>query len=308
MGINDWIKEMINFIKKRRLWYSISILVICIGIIFMGTNINKINHIFNLGIDFTGGTSISIRFNEPVQNYEIKLREILISEGLEKHVIQQTGNGDIILKTNQINVETRNILFEKINKQISTFELLEIDIIGPSIGEELKQSSMIIILTISIAILLYCSWRFELIFGVASIIALLHDALILLAVSAIFKIEINTAYVAALLTVLGYSINDTIVIFDRIRESIKKELDGDEAQISKSLINKAVNDMIPRSIHTSLTTGLVIISLYIFGGVSLKVFALVLIIGLISGTYSSLFIASPMIVTISKLRGIPIVK
>ena len=121
--------------------------------------------------------------------------------------------------------------------------------------------------------------------------------------SALFKLEMNTAYVAALLTVLGYSINDTIVIFDRVREKIRRE-DSDE--LSKTTLNLAVNEMVPRSIHTSITTGLVVVSIYLFGGLSLKVFSSVLIIGLITGTYSSLFIASPMVLTISKLKGVQI--
>ena len=194
-------------------------------------------------------------------------------------------------------------MFAEITKALGSFDVLEVDFIGPSIGDELRKTSFIIVFAVSIAILLYCSWRFELVFGLASIIALLHDALILLCMSALFKIEVNTAYVAALLTVLGYSINDTIVIFDRIREKIR----GDNSdELSKLSLNSAVNEMLPRSIHTSITTGLVVFSIYLFGGLSLKVFSSVLIIGLITGTYSSLFIASPMIVTISKLKGVKI--
>jgi preprotein translocase subunit SecF len=200
-------------------------------------------------------------------------------------------------------VEKRNELFDAIKNRVGLFDVLEVDIIGPSIGEQLKKTSFIIVLAVSVAILMYCSWRFEFVFGLASIVALLHDALILLCMSALFKLEVNTAYVAALLTVLGYSINDTIVIFDRIREKLRKQ-DSDE--LSKSILNMAVNEMLPRSIHTSITTGLVVFSVFIFGGLSLKVFASVLIIGLITGTYSSLFIASPMVLTISKSKGVQI--
>ncbi len=294
---------MIDFIKKRRFWYSFSLVIICIGVVSMVTNYRLMNHIFNLGIDFTSGTSITLRFDNFQSDTEDTLRNVLSSVDLKKHTIQTSGDNDIVIKTEQMNVEKRNILFAEITKALGSFDVLEVDFIGPSIGDELRKTSFIIVFAVSIAILLYCSWRFELVFGLASIIALLHDALILLCMSALFKIEVNTAYVAALLTVLGYSINDTIVIFDRIREKIR----GDNSdELSKLSLNSAVNEMLPRSIHTSITTGLVVFSIYLFGGLSLKVFSSVLIIGLITGTYSSLFIASPMIVTISKLKGVKI--
>ena len=298
---------MINFIKKRRLWYSISLTIITIGLIFMVKNYQSMNHIFNLGIDFTGGTSITLRFNTSLENIETKLRENLIAVGLEKHSVQSSGLNDYIIKTEEMDVNKRNQLFQLIETNIASFDTLEVDIIGPSIGDELRRTSFFIIIAVSIAILIYCSWRFELIYGLAAIIALLHDALILITVTAIFKFEVNTAYVAALLTVLGYSINDTIVIFDRIREHIKKTDDA-PTEFSKSLVNTAVNDMVPRSIHTTITTSLVVISIFLFGGLSLHLFASVLLVGLLTGTYSSLFIASPMILTISKAKGNPIVQ
>ncbi|MEK9728202.1 MAG: protein translocase subunit SecF [Candidatus Margulisiibacteriota bacterium] len=212
---------MIDFIKKRRLWYFISTTIIMIGLIGMVNNYRTMNHIFNLGIDFTGGTSIILRFDRPVENPEFKLRDILNGLNLEKHTIQTSGTSDLIIKTEEMDVQTRNQLFERIERQISSFDILEVDIIGPSIGDQLKKTSFIIVMAVAAAILIYCSWRFEFIFGLASIVALLHDALIIMVVSALFEIEINTAFIAALLTVLGYSINDTIVIFDRIREKFK---------------------------------------------------------------------------------------
>jgi preprotein translocase subunit SecF len=296
---------MINIIKKRRLWYLISLVVFCIGVIGMVNNYRSFNHIFNLGIDFTGGTSIILRFSDPVSGGEASLRNILNATGLEKHTIQTSGGSDIMIKTEEMTVQKRNELFNSIRQRVGAFDVLEVDIIGPSIGEELKQTSIVIILVVAIAILIYCSWRFELTFGMASIIALIHDALMILVMSAFFQIEMNTAFIAALLTVLGYSINDTIVIFDRIREKFR-EIDDDT--VSKSKLNVAVNEMLPRSIHTSITTGIVTGALFLFAGVSLKVFSTVLIMGLITGTYSSLFIASPMVLTISRLRGVTIVK
>ena len=294
---------MINFVKKRRLWYSCSTFVMTLGLFFMVLNFSSMNHIFNLGIDFTGGTSITLRFDQSNKMLEEQLRLVLVESGLEKHTIQRSGDHDIVIKTEEMTVDVRNNLFGSIESAISSFDVLEVDIIGPSIGEQLKNVSFIIVIAVSIAILLYCSWRFEFIFGVASIVALLHDAFILLSVTAILKLEMNTAYIAALLTVLGYSINDTIVIFDRIREKFKSVYKDDTQRVSKTLMNTAINEMLPRSIHTSITTGIVILSIFLIGGLSLKVFSTVLLIGLITGTYSSLFIASPMVITISKLKG-----
>ena len=297
---------MINFIKKRRLWYSISGLIIAIGLAGMLNNLNQRGHVFNLGIDFTGGTSLIIRFEKPSVTIESSLRDILVGLSLDKHTIQSTGSNDIIIKTQDMDVEKRNALFGQISSNIGAFEVLEVDIIGPSIGDQLRTTSMVIILFASIAILFYCSWRFELVFGIASIIALLHDTVVLLSLSALLQLEINTAYVAALLTVLGYSINDTIVIFDRIREKLRQQ--KDPTLWSKSVLNTAVNNTLARSIHTSVSTGLVVGAIYFFGGLSLKVFSAVLMMGLFVGTYSSLFIASPMIITILKLRGATIDK
>jgi preprotein translocase subunit SecF len=296
---------MINFIKKRRLWYTFSVLVIGAGLFSMVLNYQAMNHIFNLGIDFTGGTSMTLRFSANVEESSKELRGILSDIGLKKNAIQTAGLQDIIIKTEEIDVKKRTELFDLIRQKIASFEVMEVDIIGPSVGDQLRKTSIFILICVSLAILGYCSWRFEFVFGVASIVALLHDALVLFAVTAFFKFEMNVAYIAALLTVLGYSINDTIVIFDRIRERLRQQPSG---EISKQLVNTAVNEMLPRSIHTSITTSLVVISLYLFGGVSLKVFSLVLMVGLITGTYSSLFIASPMVLTILKLKGAKIVQ
>ena len=294
---------MINFIKKRRLWYSFSLIVIGIGLVSMIMNYKTMNHVFNLGIDFTGGTSITLRFNEALSTDESDLRNVLASVGLKKHTIQTSGLKDIVIKTQEIDVPQRNQLFNLIKEKIGDFDVLEVDIIiGPSIGDQLRKTSLIIGIVVSIAILIYCSWRFEFVFGLASIVALLHDALILLCLSALFKLEMNVAYVAALLTVLGYSINDTIVPFDRIREKLRREESED---LSKTVLNSAVNEMVPRSIHTDNHGVGGIFHLFFWRAIPSGIFVGVNC-GLITGTYSSLFIASPMVLTISKLKGVQI--
>lgn len=274
----------------------------------MVQNHRQLNHAFNMGIDFTGGTSMILRFNQGLDSDIASIRAILNDVGLTKHTIQLSSS-DLIIKTQDMVVTTRNQLFNAMTKTLGPFEILEVDIIGPSIGNDLKKTSWLIIFSVAVIMLLYCSWRFDFVFGVASVVALIHDALIVMACSAFFGIEINTIFVAALLTVLGYSINDTIVIFDRIRETMRDN-SHDEAipVVSKTQINAAINDVVPRSIHTSMTTGIVIAALLIFSGTTLQVFSTVLMIGVITGTYSSLCIAGPMILTVSKLKGVPVVK
>lgn len=274
----------------------------------MVQNHRQLNHAFNMGIDFTGGTSMILRFNQGLDSDISSIRAILNDVGLTKHTIQLSSS-DLIIKTQDMVVTTRNQLFNAMTKTLGPFEILEVDIIGPSIGNDLKKTSWLIIFSVAVIMLLYCSWRFDFVFGVASVVALIHDALIVMACSAFFGIEINTIFVAALLTVLGYSINDTIVIFDRIRETMRDN-SHDEAipVVSKTQINASINDVVPRSIHTSMTTGIVIAALLIFSGTTLQVFSTVLMIGVITGTYSSLCIAGPMILTVSKLKGVPVVK
>ena len=260
---------MIQFIKKRRLWYSFinSYCYWC----SMVSNYVKFNHVFNLGIDFTGGTSIILKFQDPVVSIEEKLRMVMIDLSLDKHSIQTVGSDSVLIKTQEIGVDLRNQLFRNIETSVASFEVMEVDIIGPSIGDQLRKTSLWILLAVSVAILLYNSWRFEFVFGFASIVALIHDVLLVLSFSAIFQLEVNTAYVAALLTVLGYSINDTIVIFDRIREGMRGD-DTDEGVLSKETINQAINAMLSRSVHTTLTTSMVGCSLCIWWHIIKSVF------------------------------------
>lgn len=293
---------MINFVKQRRLWYLISGIVMVVGIVSMLLNKLSGQPVFNLGIDFTSGTSITIMFKNSTDNLSGRIRTELLDLGIDKHSIQVSEKQSVIIKMQDIDLSFRETLFNQLRSSIGDFELMEVDFIGPSIGDQLKTVSTWIVIGVVFSILLYCSIRFELVFGLAAIVALLHDMLIIFCMAGILKIEINTAFIAALLTVLGYSINDTIVIFDRIREVLASRNDEHEG-LSKSLVNKAVNLMLVRSIHTSISTGLVIGAIYIFGGPALSVFSLVLFIGLLTGTYSSLFIASPMTITISKLKG-----
>ena len=297
---------MIKLVEKKYLWFLISILVISIGIITISNRALKSDPLFNLGIDFLGGNSYILKFDYLKNEYHkdpnnkkninlqliASLRDTLVKLGLTKNTIQITNNNEVIIKTLTLKHEENQKILTQLRQEYGTIEVLEIDFIGPSIGLELKEKSLAIILFVSIALLLYISIRFKLKYGIAAIIALAHDTLITLTFTALLNIEINTAYVAALLTILGYSINDTIVIFDRIRENEKLYA---HSKSQNEIINTSISQTLRRTINTSLTTLAVVSSLLLFGGITIKSFTIVLLIGVLAGTYSSIFIASPLL-------------
>ncbi|MBT5988780.1 protein translocase subunit SecF [bacterium] len=269
--------------------------------------------ILNFGIDFTGGTSISLKIealNKNLLQYkdkgqtedEVKIafiedvRNVLGEVGLEKSYIQITKDKEVLIKTTELTDDKRVEILDLLENKFGGLELLEADVVGPIIGAELKTTSLWIIFVVMVMLLLYITWRFEFVFGISALMALLHDALVIVCFAAIFNVEINVPFVAALLTVLGYSINDTIVVFDRIRENLfSAKMKSD----IKNIINESLSQTMRRTIHTSVTTLLVVGCLFLFGGATIKSFTLVLLVGILSGTYSSLCIASPILAMVS---------
>lgn len=288
-----------KFIEKHNFWILISAVIIIPGLLNIGINFFQSTPILNYGIDFIGGNTFNLKLDETIENKnEIsnKVRTTLKEYNLENSNIQFSNKNEIYIKTLAIENNITSQIIKRLKSEIGSFEILEIDFIGPSIGNALKKQSIMIIFFVTIILLLYISFRFELNFGISSIIALIHDTLVILSMSALFNIEINTAFIAALLTVLGYSLNDTIVIFDRIRE----HFDINPSEDLNGTVNKALNETLVRTFNTSITTLLVILSLIIFGGSTIKEFCIVLAIGILSGTYSSLCIASPILVKLNK--------
>ena len=294
-----------SIIEKRNLWFSISLLIICIAIFIGCSRFIKQENPFNLGIDFTGGSTFLLSFKEinthlgskkniQSENARIflkQLRTTLTESNINAASLQLTQEGFVAIKTSFFNQTDRKRMMQQLTERFGMIALLEADIIGPSIGMELRTQSIWMLLAVSFVLLLYISIRFELYFGFAAILALIHDLLIVLSIAILFQLEINVAFIAALLTILGYSINDTIVIFDRIRENLQKTNLTD----FQSLLNKAIFETMRRSINTSVTTILVCLALFLFGGITIKPFALILLIGFLSGTYSSIFIAAPIL-------------
>ncbi len=274
-----------NVIKNRKMYYFISLAIIIVGLVMLATKG------LNYGIDFTGGTSIQIKIGKMITVDEA--REVMSEYDKEASIVHVGKEKDeIIIKSskNFDNDEINNI----IDKFVAKFDIknreFQSEKFESTMGDEIKKKALLSAFIASVGMLIYITWRFEFKFAVAAIVALLHDVLITLSVYAIFRIPANSAFIAAILTILGYSINDTIVIFDRIREETKLN----PRQSVEDTINGSIRKSLTRTINTSLTTLVSVLILYIVGVEDVKVLSLPLIFGIISGTYSSLFIASPI--------------
>ena len=289
----------IDFIGKRKFAFAISILVILVGIIFLIMNSGP-----KYGIDFSGGISLELDITPVNVDGKViaiqEIRDVLMASGIEDAEIQEIKGADnrnlILIKTKTGENKAQTILdiiknnFPDNVEPVSFIRLQEE--VGPKIGTELKEKALLAIFWALIGIILYIWWRFEFTFGLAAVTALFHDILITVGIYSIFGKEISLSIVAALLMIVGYSLNDTIVVFDRIREDLKIY----RRESYASVINHSINETLSRTIITSLTTFVVVLSLYIFGGTVIRDFAFAILIGIIVGTYSSIFIASPILV------------
>ena len=301
----------LKIIEKKNLWILLSSCVILVGFLLMAFKGLQQKPYLNFGIDFIGGTTMILKLDEMEKeitaspdneaaihdSYTLKIRSALKDKQLEKSTIQFTQDNEVIIKTLELTSDKNLDIRNHLKTEIGEFQVLEIDFIGPTIGNELRRTSIWIIIIVSISLLIYISWRFEYFFGIAALFALLHDALITISMASLFNIEINTAFVAALLTILGYSINDTIVVFDRVRENLNK---FKKHYTLPFISNLSISQTIARTINTSITTLAVIFCLRIFGGTTIKTFCVVLLIGVIAGTYSSVFIAAPLLTIFQK--------
>jgi len=282
-------KKKFDFIKNRRIVYIISAVIILVGlisIIFQG---------FNLGIDFAGGTIIQIRFDKSVSTTEV--RNVLSGFNLSQSTIQNLSENEFVIRTEKIDSEQRKEILSAFRENLTDLEILRVETVGPVIGENLKKLALYALFFAFIGIILYITMRFEFKFSIISILALSHDCLIVLGIFSLLQKEITISIIAAVLTIVGYSLNNTIVILDRLRENIKFKT----REPFESLINMSINQSLSRTINTALTTIIPILALYFFGGNILSDFALALFIGMIAGTYSSIFIASPLLLEWNKI-------
>jgi len=280
--------KIFDFMSKRKLFISVSLFFIISSIVLSFTKG------FNWGIDFRGGTVVQVKFEKraPIN----KIRD-LVSKKYEGVSVTNFGSPEeVIIKfpVTAKNSVTKNLgdEMQTILKPLGEFKIRRVDIIGAKVGNELRDNGIKALLFAIIGVLIYVAFRFEWKFAVASVIALFHDIIISIGFVSLFNVDVNLDVLAALLTILGYSLNDTIVVFDRIREEIT---DTKENNLAK-LINSAVSQTLSRTVLTSLTTFLVVLTLYMFGGEIIKPFSFTLLVGIIAGTYSSIFIASPLLI------------
>lgn len=281
-----------NIAHNYKKWFVISGLVIALGLVF--ALVNGVN----LGIDFTGGTMIQFDLGEEIPLNEVKSE--IDDFNLNEEVIHAgEGNKEIIIRTKEsLSNDVRREISDKMKEKYDGV-FLGASQFSPSVGSEIKEKALIAMLLAAVGMLAYITFRFEVLFGLSAIIALIHDVLVLLAVYVIFSIPMNSAFIAAILTIVGYSINDTIVVFDRIRENVKRMKRKDNFEIASISIDQTIL----RSIFTSLTTLVVIGSLFVYGTPAVKEFATPLLAGVLAGTYSSIFIASPVWAILKTNKG-----
>ena len=281
----------IDFLGKRTFATMFSVLLIASGVISIA-----IHGGLRYGIDFAGGTLVQLKFKNPPVIDDI--RKALKTLQLEDSMIQEFGSEKDILIRVERSQEKLQAVGENIRKGIvrimktEEITLERVEMVGPKVGKDLREKALLAILYATIGIVMYISWRFEFKYALAAIIALIHDVLITLGVFSVLDKEFTLVVVAAILTIIGYSLNDTIVVFDRIRENLRRK--GKECL--ETIVNMSVNQTLSRTLLTSGTTILMVVALLFFGGEIIHDFALALTVGILAGTYSSIFIASVFLV------------
>ena len=279
----------IDFLSMRRFGFVISGAFILAGIVSLLLQGGPL-----LSIDFTGGTLAQVRFEEAPDIAKVRSALNALDVGIGE--VQTFGTPNEILIRLQLSQNAENLTTElkaALQAQFpgQSIDFRRVETVGPKIGSELKGKAFFAIFTAIIGILIYISIRFELKFAIGAIAALIHDVLITLGIFSILNYEISLAIIAAFLTIVGYSLNDTIVVFDRVRENMKLLKNIDQ----KTIFNKSINESLSRTIITSLTTFAVVFILYIAGGEVIRYFAFAMIVGVIVGTYSSIYVASPVV-------------
>jgi preprotein translocase subunit SecF len=285
-------KTNIDFIGMRKLSFVISGIIALIGII----GIVQISRgAANMGIDFSGGTSMQLKFAQPVTT--LTAREALAKEGLKEVDLQEIKDGNkLLIKMRKSTIGTGKVadtVQEALKKEFPTnpFTVESSTEIGPTIGEKLKSDTLMAVALSMLGIILYIAWRFDFKFGVGAVVATMHDVLAIIAVFYVMNKEVNLLLVTAVLTIAGYSLTDTVVVFDRIRENLHKSL-KDPINL---VFNRSINEVLSRTIVTSFTVFMAACSLFLFGGEVIHDFAFALLVGVLVGTYSSIFVASPIV-------------
>ena len=260
---------------------------------------------FNLGIDFTGGNIYQMKFEKPVSKEAMDktLKEMASKyPSLKSNKVQYSEGNTVLLRTQIADEKEKSAILEELKAEQGNYELIKADAVGAVVGNELAKNALGALALGSILILIYITIRFEWIYALSSVLALLHDVLVTIGFISFFQFEVDTPFIAAILTILGYSMNDTIVIFDRIRENDHKY--GGKKPFA-DVIDESVKKVFIRSVYTSLTTLLALAALLIFGGSTLRTFNITLLVGIVYGTYSSIWLASPLVYLLRRFKKPP---
>jgi len=285
-------KKPFHFIKLRKIWYGISIVFLVPAIISIFAQG------FNLGIDFTGGSMMEVRFSQHTAVEDV--RGVMAEFGMGSDPIQRSDVNDFIIRTRELEEEESNAILLAMGEKIGEVELLRNERVGPKIGQELILNAFMAFGFASILIMLYITWRFELKQGIATVVSLLHDAILVLGIFSLLQLEVDSKFVAAILIIIGYSLNDRIVIFDRIRENLIYRKRGEDLA---EVINNSIWQTMARSINTGLTMLFVVGALFVLGGSTLQNMTLAILVGLTIGIYSSLSNASPLWYDLRRMEG-----
>lgn len=291
-------KTNIDFIGKRNYAFVISAIISIVGIIAI---VQIVLGTANLGIDFTGGTSVQLQFDRPVPLADA--RKALHAGGVGDAELQEIKDGNRLLvklgKKEQLPVgKAAEVVSTAFTKAMPDLQVIvdSTTEIGPAIGDKLRKDTLVAVVIAMLGIICYIAWRFDFRFGIGAVVSTLHDILAMFAAYYVFGKEFNLLFITAVLTIAGYSLTDTVVIFDRIRENLHKDLKG----ALHTIFNRSINETLSRSIITSLTTLLSAGALFFFGGSVIHDFAFALLIGVLVGTYSSMFVASPVVILLEE--------
>lgn len=281
----------IDFVSKRKVALLLSVTIILIGLISLFLKGGP-----NYGIDFVGGTLVQVKFAEPTSAIDIK--DSLDSLSLGSVVVQRFGDdpNEFLIRVQESGSgsDLSRMISETLESSYGEgkADIRRVEMVGPQVGKDLRQKGLLSIFYAMIGILIYIAWRFELRYAIGAIVALVHDVLITLGAFSITNREIDLPIIAAFLAIIGYSLNDTIIVYDRIRENYGKHKKSGFSNI----VNRSINETLSRTILTSGTTLLVVLALFVFGGGVIHNFAFALLIGILVGTYSSIFVASPLLI------------
>lgn len=279
-----------NFVGKKLLWYIIALCVIVPGLVVLC--ISGLNQ----GIDFTGGTYMIVRYDQAVELSDV--REVVSRNVEQTPTINESEDNTFTIKTEELTNESSDALLADL-ETLGQMTVRSNQLVGPVIGSELLRNAKLALIIAGVLMLLYITIRFKFNFALTAILALCHDVLVLISIFAIFRIEVNSYFIAAILTILGYSINNTIVVYDRIRENIGLQNQKDSAAI----VNASINETLTRSINTTLAVLILLLSLLFFGGETTRDFVLAMTIGVCAGFFSSSFLAGNLLLDLSNLIG-----